>query len=110
MKIFEITKEFPKEEKYSLIDQVRRSSRSVCVNIVEAYRKRPYPLHFISKLSDADMENSETIVWVEFAIQCKYIDAQIGKNLIKEYEEIGKLIQHMINFPEKFGCKKILNK
>lgn len=72
MKIFEITKEFPKEEKYSLIDQVRRSSRSVCVNIVEAYRKRPYPLHFIAKLSDADMENSETMVWIEFAIECNY--------------------------------------
>ena len=108
MKIFVLTKQFPKEEKYSLTDQIRRSSRSVSVNIVEAYRKRPYPLHFIAKLSDADMENSETIVWIEFSIQCEYLDETIGRNLINEYMEIGKLIQYMINFPEKFGAKKTI--
>lgn len=106
MKIFEITKGFPKEEKYSLIDQVRRSSRSICINIVEAYRKRQYPMHFVSKLSDADMENSETIVWIDFAIQCKYLEESLGRNLISEYLEIGKLIQFMMNNPEKFGPKK----
>ena len=107
MKIFVLTKDFPKEEKYSLIDQIRRSSRSICVNIVEAYRKRLYPLHFISKLTDADMENSETIVWIEFAIGCKYLEETIGKSLINEYREIGKLIQYMINNPDKFGSQKI---
>jgi four helix bundle protein len=67
MKIFEASKLFPSEEKYSLIDQIRRSSRSTCANIGEGYRKRRYPAHFISKLSDADMENTETQVWIEFS-------------------------------------------
>jgi four helix bundle protein len=73
MKIFEATKKFPSEEKYSLIDQIRRSSRSVCANIAEGYRKRRYAAHFISKLSDADMENTETQVWIEFSFACGYI-------------------------------------
>ncbi len=72
MKIFEISKSFPKEETYSLTDQVRRSSRSVSINIAEAYRKRSYPKHFISKLTDGDSENSETQGWLEFAYACKY--------------------------------------
>ncbi len=80
------------------------------MNILESYRKRPYPLYFISKLSDADMENSETVVWIEFAIECKYLDKTIGINMINEYKEIGKLIQFMISNPEKFGSKKILKK
>ena len=71
MKIFEISKSFPKEEKYSLIDQVRRSSGSVCTNLAEAYRKRQYPAHLVSKISDCDMENSETGVWLDFAYACK---------------------------------------
>ena len=72
MEIFEISKAFPKEEKYSLTDQIRRSSRSVCSNIGEAYRKRQkYPKHFVSKLSDADSENNETAVWSDFSIACK---------------------------------------
>lgn len=74
MDIFEISKSFPKEETYSLTDQVRRSSRSVTANISEAYRKRLYPKHFVSKLTDADSENSETYTWLEFALACKYID------------------------------------
>ena len=73
MLIFEISKTFPKEETYSLTDQIRRSSRSVCANISEAYRKRRYPKHFISKLTDADGENSETNTWLDFALGCKYI-------------------------------------
>ena len=73
MEIFEVSKGFPKEEKYALTDQVRRSSRSVCANIGEAYRKRRYPAHFISKLTDSDAENSETQVWIDFAFACKYI-------------------------------------
>ena len=74
MEIFEISKTFPQEEKYSLTDQVRRSSRSVCSNIGEAYRKRRYKAHFVSKSSDGDMENTETRVWLDFAYSCGYID------------------------------------
>jgi four helix bundle protein len=86
MTIFKISKNFPKEERYSLTDQVRRSSRGVCVNIAEAYRKRKYPAYFISKSSDADMENSETQVWLEFALSCEYIGNDDYQHLI---EKIG---------------------
>lgn len=104
MKIFEVSKSFPKEEKYSLTDQIRRSSRSVSVNISEAYRKRKYPKHFISKLTDADAENSETYTWLLFALECKYIDKNIFENLALENNEVGKLINYMINNPDKFGA------
>lgn len=103
MDIFEISKSFPKEETYSLTDQVRRSSRSVTANISEAYRKRLYPKHFVSKLSDADSENSETYTWLEFALACKYIDDSIFQNLNTKSLEVGKLINYMINNPDKFG-------
>lgn len=73
MKIFEITKKFPQEEKFELTDQIRRSSRAVCRAIGEGYRKRQYPRHFSSKMSDADMENTETMVSLDFAYSCKYI-------------------------------------
>jgi four helix bundle protein len=73
MDIFEISKSFPPEEKYALTDQIRHSSRSVCANIAEAYRKRIFPKHFHSKLTDSDAENSETQVWLEFCFKCKYI-------------------------------------
>jgi len=106
MKIFEISKRFPKEETYSLTSQIRRASRSVCANIAEAYRKRLYPKHFISKLSDSDAENSETLVWLDFAIACGYIEKGTYDNLRKENLEIGKLINHMILHPEKYGCKR----
>ena len=102
MQIFEISKSFPKEEKYSLTDQVRRSSRSVCANIAEAYRKRQYPAHFVSKISDCDMENSETAVWIDFAFACNYIDEITKKKLLLENEEVGKLLHHMIINPEKY--------
>lgn len=104
MKIFEISKGFPREEKYSLIDQIRRSSRSVCVNIGEGYRKRRYPAHFISKISDADMENSETQIWLDFAFSCGYLNNVIHDELKLEVSEIGKLIGYMITHPEKFGA------
>lgn len=74
MDIFDVSKKFPKEETYSLTDQIRRSSRSVCVNVAEAYRKRRYEKHFISKLTDSDAENAETQSWLEFAYACNYID------------------------------------
>lgn len=107
MKIFEITKTFPKEETYSLTDQIRRSSRSVPVTIAEAYRKRIYPKHFHSKLTDSDGENSETQqVWLEFAFACQYISDTVYQDLISDSLEIGKLINYMILNPEKFGVKK----
>jgi len=102
MQIFEVSKSFPKEEKYSLTDQIRRSSRSVCSSIAEAYRKRRYEAHFISKTSDADMENSETQVWLEFAFECKYIDKTTFDDLINRYREIGRMLNHMIENPESY--------
>lgn len=103
MKIFEISKSFPIEEKYSLTDQIRRSSRSVCANLAEAYRKRRYEKHFISKLTDADAENSETQVWLDFAKECDYISEEQCSSMENQSLEIGKLIQYMINNPGKFG-------
>ncbi len=105
MLIFDISKSFPKEEIYSLTDQIRRSSRSVCANISEAYRKRRYPKHFISKLTDADGENSETSTWLDFALSCEYISKEIHSEFSSQGNEIGKLINYMINHPEKFGVK-----
>lgn len=102
MKIFNITKTFPKEERYSLIDQIRRSSRSVCANLSEAYRKRQYPAHFVSKVSDSDMENSETQVWLDFALACQYLSDESFKELTLLSEEVGKLLQHMITHPENY--------
>jgi four helix bundle protein len=104
MKVFEISKSFPKEEKYSLTDQIRRSSRSVTANISEAYRKRIYPKHFISKLTDSDAENSETLTWLLFALECNYINKEIFKELSNDNAEVGKL-NYMINNPNKFGAK-----
>ncbi|MDO8968059.1 MAG: four helix bundle protein [Algoriphagus sp.] len=103
MKIFEISKSFPKEETYSLTDQIRRSSRSVCVNLGEGYRKRRYLAHFISKLSDADMENTETQIWISFAKHCGYISPELSESLLDEVKEVGRLIGFMIANPEKFG-------
>jgi len=105
MQIFEVSKRFPKEETYSLIDQIRRSSRSVTVNISESYRKRKYPKHFVSKLTYSDAENSETQTWLEFSLACNYINEELFKELINKSEEVGKLINYMILHPEKFGVK-----
>lgn len=105
MKIFETSKSFPKEETYSLTDQIRRSSRSVTVTISEAYRKKSYPKYFISKLTDSNSENSETQTWLKFALACKYINKIRFEELISESEEVGKLIYFMINNPGKFGSK-----
>jgi len=104
MDIFNVSKSFPSDEKYSLTDQIRRSSRSVCANIAEAYRKRRYANHFISKLTDSDAENSETNVWLEFAYNCEYISEETYANLTEKNIEIGKLINYMINNPDKFSC------
>ncbi|HSR60174.1 MAG TPA: four helix bundle protein [Robiginitalea sp.] len=103
MDIYLASKKFPKSETYALTDQVRRSSRSVCTNLAEAYRKRQYPKHFVSKLSDADAENSETQVWIAFAMDCGYLSAELGNEILKRSGEIGRLLQFMIANPGKFG-------
>ena len=105
MKIFQVSKSFPKEETYSLTDQIRRSSRSISANISEAYRKRLYPKHFISKLTDSDAENSETQTWLEFSLHCEYISKDTFNELMSESSEVGKLINYMIQNPNKFGSK-----
>lgn len=106
MQIFVESKAFPIEEKYSLTDQIRRSSRSINANIAEAYRKRIYPNHFISKMTDADTECSETTVWLDFALDCNYIIEERHKILIEGYGQVGKMIGFMIRNPEKFAPKK----
>ncbi len=105
MEIFSLSKKFPKDETYCLTDQIRRSSRSVCANIAEAYRKRLYVKHFVSKLTDSDGENSETAVWLDFAHSCGYLTADVHQQLSSQCVEIGRLIHYMIQHPKKFGCK-----
>ena len=102
VEIFEMTKTFPKEEKYSLIDQIRRSSRSVPANIAEAWSKRRYPKSFISKLVDADGEFSETTVWLDFSKDYKYISEERHEYFISKYDEVSRMLNSMINTPEKF--------
>jgi four helix bundle protein len=105
MKIFHITKRFPKDEMYSLVDQVRRSSRSVCSCLAEAYRKRQYSAYFANKCSDADSENTETIAWLEFSEACGYISSEERQELENQAEEIGRMLSVMIESPEKFQPK-----
>jgi four helix bundle protein len=102
MEIYELTKSFPKEEKYSLIDQIRRSSRSVCANLVEAYKRRRYKDYFISKLNDCQTENAETQVWLEFALACKHISQTQFEELTAKNDEVGRLLYYMISNPAKF--------
>jgi four helix bundle protein len=110
MEIYAITKQFPKEETYSLTDQIRRSSRSVNICTIEAYRKRRFPNHFVSKLTDVDMENSETQGWLEFSLACNYITKDTYDNLFSQSDEIGRIAQYMINNPGKFGAGENTNK
>lgn len=100
MEIFEISKDFPQEERYSLTDQIRRSSRSVCANLAEAWRKRRYKAAFISKLSDAEAEAAETQVWIEFSVKCGYLPRDKAKTLYQAYDEILRIIISMISRPE----------
>ena len=105
-RLFQITKKFPPEERYSLTDQLRRSSRSVAVNIHSAWRKRRYPASFVSKLSDAEEEAGESQTWIEFAVDCGYVDRKEARGLFKSYNEIiGKLVQ-MMHHPQKWALKK----
>ncbi len=103
MDIFSVSASFPKEERYSLTDQIRRSSRSVSVNLGEGYRKRIYRKHFIAKLTDSDMENLETSIWLDFALACGYINEAQHKDLLERNEEVGRMLGHMLQFPEKYG-------
>ena len=102
MEIFNDSKSFPKDERFSLTDQIRRSSRSVAANIAEGFRKRQYPKMFVSKLADSDGEVAETQVWLDFARDCGYILPARRDELIKGYEEVGKMLGSMISTPEKF--------
>ena len=95
MLIFELSKTFPKDETFSLTDQIRRSSRSVCANIAEAWRKRRYIAAFISKLNDAEGEAAETQTWLEFSVRSGYMEAEAGRSLFKEYEEIISMLVSM---------------
>lgn len=102
MEIFEMTKGFPKEEKYSLTDQIRRSSRSVTSSIAESWAKRRYEKAFVSKLSDSLGEENETEVWINYSFDCQYIDKDSYTRLLAEYEEVKKMLIAMINHPNKW--------
>ena len=104
IEIFNITKQFPHYEQYSLTDQIRRSSRSVCSNLAEAWRKRKYQAAFISKLTDCEQEASETQTWLEFALKCKYIDEKIFNYFDEQYEHIYAMLVNMERKADSF-CK-----
>lgn len=102
MEIFEVTKEFPSVEKYTMVDQMRRSSRSVCANLAEAWRMRRYRAHFVSKLSDAEAEAEETRVWIELAFRCNYIGEDKARKLDKRYNKIIGQLVRMISHPDRW--------
>ena len=102
MEIFHASKAFPKEETYSLTDQVRRSSRSVCANLAEAWRKRRYEAAFISKLSDCESEAAETQVWLQFAVECDYLGRDKAAGLYVAYEEVLRMLVAIIDSPQSW--------
>ena len=104
MRIFNLSKRFPAEERYNLTSQIRRSSRSVCLNLREAWAKRRYAAHFVSKLTDCDGENSETDSSLDFARDCGYISAEEHHDLVNRCEEVGKMLGAMIRNPNPFLC------
>ncbi len=106
MEIFRVSKQWPKEEKYSLTDQVRRSSRAVCANLRETWAKRRYGAHFVSKLTDSDAENSETDTWLDFSKDCGYLSCEEHERLTKKCREIGAMLGSMLNNPTPFLTKK----
>lgn len=107
--IFEITKRFPKEERYSLTDQMRRASRSIGGNIAESWQKRRYVAHFVSKLSDSDGEQAETQHWLDTSFACEYISEEEHGSLLKKCKEVGKMLGKMMQEPEKW-CAQFINK
>ncbi|MBE9214948.1 four helix bundle protein [Plectonema cf. radiosum LEGE 06105] len=102
MEIFELSKKFPQEERYSLTDQIRRSSRSVCANLAEAWRKRMYQAAFVAKISDCTSEAAETQTWIEFAVRCNYLDREPGREIYKKYDSILGMLVNMMNNSEKW--------
>jgi len=105
MRLFHLSKKFPKEEMYSLTDQVRRSSRSVCANITEAWRKRRYKAAFIAKLSDSEAEAAETQTWIQFAVGCNYVDREEAAELYREYDQLLAMLVDMINNASRWVLK-----
>src|SRR5947207_12508031 len=103
MDIFHLSRAFPREELYSLTDQIRRSSRSVAANLAEGFRKRRYPNMLVSKLTDCDAEASETQVWLDFALDCGYLSQENHSRLTSSYEEVGRMLGNMIENPTKFA-------
>jgi len=102
MRIFNETKTFPQDERYSMTSQIRRSSRSVAANLAEGYRKRQYPAMFVSKLADCDAEAAETQVWLDFARDCGYLSIEHQKEFAAGYDELGRMLSSMIKDPKKF--------
>jgi len=102
MTIFHLTKDYPKEEKYDLISQIRRSSRSVAANIVESWRRRRYPKNFVYKLNDSETEADETLFWLDISLGCGYIDEKTHQKLIDDYNHIISMLVNMINNPDKW--------
>ena len=105
MEVFELSKKWPSEERYALVDQIRRSSRSVCANLREAWAKRRYEAHFTSKLTDADGENSETDTWLDFARDCGYVSKDEHGRLAADCREVGAMLGSMLNNPVPFLIK-----
>jgi four helix bundle protein len=102
MKIFELSKSFPSEEKYSLTDQIRRCSRSVCANESEAWRKRIYKAHFASKLNDSEAESAETQTWLQFCVECGYLERDTAAEIYQEYDSIIAMLVSMRTHPENW--------
>jgi four helix bundle protein len=106
MSVFELSKGFPKEERYLLTGQIRRASRSVWANLAEAWRKRRYEAAFVSKLSDAEGEAAETQVWLEFAVRCEYLSRDLAATHYSTYEEVLRMLVHMIHDPSQWTLKR----
>lgn len=106
MEIFVLTKNFPKEELFAMTSQIRGSSRSVCANIAEAFRKRRYEKAFVSKLSDSEGEAAETQVWLDYSLECGYLQKEKYQNLFDEYEKIIGMLVNMMNHPENWSFHK----
>lgn len=106
MRIFEVSKKFPIEERYSLTDQIRRSSRSVCANLAEAWRKRRCEAAFVAKLNDCEAESAETQTWLEFAVKCNYLDVETGREIYATYNRILGGLVSMIANPEPWLMKR----
>ena len=106
MRVFNLSGSFPKEERYSLTDQVRRSSRSVAANVAEGWRKRRYSASFVSKLNDAEGEAAESQTWLQFAVECDYLAADIARELYAEYDELIAMLVHMQNHPTDWTLTK----